>query len=558
MASAQNPIAFYAMRRLQPAAISYISRPSDTTLYFQFLSRWNKNKARLYARRMLELAAASAAAYRLRSHLESATIDQPDAWKNWKATDWEETALASLGSSRISRFWYAASRLASLAVLSSPMLVLWPLGHVSDRAQAAAWKYALWGIEQAGPTWIKLVQWATTRQDLFSPEFCQYFGKLRDETVGHSWKETQDILQREFGEACGALELDPTPIGSGCIAQVYQGRLQEPAGQYQKGTKVAIKVQHPNIWHKVCADFYILHKVAKWLEAIPYANLKYLSLSDTIRQFRDIMLPQLDLTLEANHLRRFTRDFANDDQVCFPSPIDELTTTQVLTETFVEGTPIMEYTKEDVPTEAKRQLAQLGLSTTLKMIFLNDFVHGDLHPGNILVAGEYPNLKLCLLDCGLVLEMGPDQHVNLVKVLGAFTRKDGRLAGELMVDLKTESQASEQDVELFVKGIEQICIMDANQVSFHTQCITKWHSASLSDIVFQSKNFIEKVGDYITDICYLACCHRVKLESAFVNAALAVEIMEGLASRLHPEMRVQQVALPLIVKAEMMHRFGLN
>lgn len=40
-----------------------------------------------------------------------------------------------------------------------------------------------------------------------------------------------------------------------------------------------------------------------------------------------------------------------------------------------------------------------------------------------------------------------------------------------------------------------------------------------------------------------------------VNAALAVEIMEGLAAALYPDMSVQQVALPLVIKAEMMVSF---
>ena len=72
------------------------------------------------------------------------------------------------------------------------------------------------------------------------------------------------------------------------------------------------------------------------------------------------------------------------------------------------------------------------------------------------------------------------------------------------------------------------------------------------------QNFIENVGDYITDICYLACTHHVKLEPTFVNAALSVEIMEGLASALYKEMTVQEIALPLIVKAEIMHRLGMR
>lgn len=61
------------------------------------------------------------------------------------------------------------------------------------------------------------------------------------------------------------------------------------------------------------------------------------------------------------------------------------------------------------------------------------------------------------------------------------------------------------------------------------------------------------MGDYITDICYLACKHKVKLEAAFINAALACEIMEGLASSLYPGMKVQSVALPMVLKAEMIH-----
>jgi aarF domain-containing kinase len=467
LSKAPHPLTVQAMRRYPSTSnysIFHYQNNNNISRYYELVLRWKRNFSRLYARRLLTLAAASAASQRVKAQMEAA-IEKPTRWKDWQAADWEETAMESLGATKFSRFWMATQRLCNMALLTSPLLLLVPLSYVSPKAHEYSWQYALWGIEQAGPTWIKLVQWATTRQDLFSPEFCQYFGKLQDDTEGHSWEDTQRILQTELGEAgLKALDLDSTPIGSGCIAQVYRGRLTQATQQYPKDTIVAIKVQHPDIWHKVCVDFYILHKAAKWLEAIPYINLEYLSLQDTVRQFRDIMLPQLDLTLEANHLNRFHQDFINDPQVKFPRPLHDLTTTQVLVETFCDGTPIMEYTKPETPVEERQQLARLGLSLTLKMIFLNDFVHGDLHPGNILVSGTYPNLCMNLLDCGLVLEMGPEQHVNLVKVLGAFTRKDGTLAGNLMVDLKTESQASGRDIELFVKGIEQICIMDEDQV----------------------------------------------------------------------------------------------
>jgi aarF domain-containing kinase len=56
----------------------------------------------------------------------------------------------------------------------------------------------------------------------------------------------------------------------------------------------------------------------------------------------------------------------------------------------------------------------------------------------------------------------------------------------------------------------------------------------------------------------LACRHKVKLEAAFVNAALAVEIIEGIASSLYPDIQVVSTALPLVMKAELMHRLPLS
>jgi aarF domain-containing kinase len=98
-------------------------------------------------------------------------------------------------------------------------------------------------------------------------------------------------------------------------------------------------------------------------------------------------------------------------------------------------------------------------------------------PGNILV-GEVPGkpgkLRLHLLDCGLILEMGPKQHINMVKILGAFIRKKGRVAGQLMVDTSSNCQASDLDMDLFISGIQKIVEDD------------------------EDNNFLEKVGDYIT------------------------------------------------------------
>jgi len=114
------------------------------------------------------------------------------------------------------------------------------------------------------------------------------------------------------------ISLEKVPIGSGCIAQVYKGELLKDVGLHPAGSTIAIKIQHPHILHKVCVDFYILNQLASVLESVPYLNLDYLSIKDSVDQFRGIMLPQLDLRCEARNLIRFRKAFANDDDITFP------------------------------------------------------------------------------------------------------------------------------------------------------------------------------------------------------------------------------------------------
>lgn len=119
-----------------------------------------------------------------------------------------------------------------------PLLLLSPLALLSSR-WAGRWLDALlWVTETSGPTFIKLGQWASTRRDIFSPEFCDRFSRLHVKVRPHSWSHTKQCLQRAFGEDWRRVLVfdSKEPVGSGCMAQVYRGwakadQIEDPAFQ---------------------------------------------------------------------------------------------------------------------------------------------------------------------------------------------------------------------------------------------------------------------------------------------------------------------------------------
>lgn len=173
-----------------------------------------------------------------------------------------------------------------------------------------------------------VLQWAAMRHDLFDPRVCVQLSKLQSTTRPHSWRETKAILNRILGEQWeDILQLtEDSMIGSGCVAQVYKGRLRESTGYGTQQKEVAVKVLHPGIRRSMELDLALMVSAAhagEWvgqlllpllagkghaaegevntLQAVP---LRCISLLESVAEFSGFMLSQLDLTHEAEALER--------------------------------------------------------------------------------------------------------------------------------------------------------------------------------------------------------------------------------------------------------------
>eukprot|EP00547_Thalassionema_nitzschioides_P012094 CAMPEP_0194256048 /NCGR_PEP_ID=MMETSP0158-20130606/35871_1 /TAXON_ID=33649 /ORGANISM="Thalassionema nitzschioides, Strain L26-B" /LENGTH=504 /DNA_ID=CAMNT_0038994601 /DNA_START=292 /DNA_END=1806 /DNA_ORIENTATION=- len=433
------------------------------------------------------------------------------------------------------------ARLVKLWFALAPLTLLYPLLNQSSsttddddkqsKEQEMPWftrwylQFCLKNVEWSGAAVIKLMQWLSSRPDLVGEDFCNIFSRLQDSTTPHDYVHTQEAMQEAFGTDWeSTIALEPTPIGSGCIGQVYKGRLLKTNNKQE----VAVKVLHPSIENDIDVDLDLLRMVAKFLPLI-YQPVSWLNPEGAVEEFGRMLTSQLDLRQEARNIQVFQEDFKDDDNVIFPQ-VHSAPTRRVLVESFIEGKPILEFAKEHASDhDLLHKLCAAGIRIVCKMIFVYNHCHGDLHPGNIFIT---PNGDMALLDCGIVNAYSPEDHAHIVNVLTSFIRHDGQRAGRLLMENSSRRTAvAGYDPEGFVTKIDALATRAAGP-----------------------EHMMEHLGTYISIICNAAAHHHVLMNQSFVSAALAVKVQEGIVLSLDPSLEIWRIANPIILEGEAKRR----
>ena len=200
-----------------------------------------------------------------------------------------------------------AVRFVYLCCVFSPALTLYTLSWIlgSDVLARFSWRYVLFVLQNTGPAFIKLGQWASTRRDLFPDDFCCTLSALHLRCHPHSWKQTMYLMEASFGpdwQETVCIE-DHTPIGSGCVAQVYQGKLHHhgdkdsaESADKSAGTPIAVKVLHPHIGQRMTEDIFLMKYVASWVDYL-YPAVYWVALTECVDEFTAIMEKQVKMIL---------------------------------------------------------------------------------------------------------------------------------------------------------------------------------------------------------------------------------------------------------------------
>ncbi|KAB1276104.1 putative aarF domain-containing protein kinase 2 [Camelus dromedarius] len=382
--------------------------------------------------------------------------------------------------------------------------------------------------------------------------------------LGKVWGPQGSLADQSFLERLLFPKADL--VGSNAVLSQASGPTHGPESDHL--IPVAVKVLHPGLLAQVQMDLLLMKMGSRVLALLP--GVKWLSLPEIVEEFEKLMVQQIDLRYEARNLEHFQCNFLNVNSVKFPTPLRPFVTRDVLVETYEESVPVSSYQQAGIPIDVKRKIAQLGINMLLKMIFVDNFVHADLHPGNILVQGAdgLPNsqearlqqvdvcdalavavtparcpLRLVLLDAGIVAELRAADLRNFRAVFMAVAMGQGQRVAELILH---HARASEcKDVEGFKAEMARL-VTQARKDTITLEKVS-WPLEGQGPWGLQ-------VSSLLSNVFKLLMTHKVKLESNFASIVFAIMVLEGLGRSLDPKLDILEAAKPFLLKGPMTPR----
>ncbi|WP_432208852.1 ABC1 kinase family protein [Acinetobacter variabilis] len=272
-------------------------------------------------------------------------------------------------------------------------------------------------LEEMGPLAIKLGQLLSTRRDLIPPEVLQQLVLLQDQVKPFDNDVAKMRIQESLKADVNTLfaRFDVQPLAAASIAQVHTAALHD-------GREVVVKVTRPNIRQQILQDFEILSWLGDFLEKRLEAA-RALHLSEIIQDYRQIILNELDLTLEADNTRRMRHYFTGSSMMYVPEVY--MDSKDVLVAERITGVPISDIATFDELGMDRADLARKGLTIFFTQVFRDNFFHADMHPGNVFVETINPaNPRFIALDCAIMGELSKHDQMTVARMLLAVMNSD--------------------------------------------------------------------------------------------------------------------------------------
>ena len=285
---------------------------------------------------------------------------------------------------------------------------------------------------ELGPTFVKLGQLLSTRQDIFPADFTNQLESLQDDVTPLDSKVVLDIINTEVGMD-KFLAVSNTPFKAASLGQVHKAKLTN-------GRSVIIKVKRPGIKELIESDTKNISDILNFLNIIGISTGP--STKKILEDAKTYILDEVDYIKEGNNALKFKKMFKDTQWIKVPSVYMKYLTPKVIIMEYVESTKV---TNTESLLKQKAMFNKICRGLVMSYVIqVRDygFFHGDPHPGNVGITHDG---KIVYYDFGLVVQIPPKISAKINDLLVCIIQRDTRRLVQLMVDLELIIPTSDQD-----------------------------------------------------------------------------------------------------------------
>ena len=419
------------------------------------------------------------------------------------------------------RPWIAIPRLIQvLWSLGGLVLVLLLQGGSSDSAvQQRLARRILNTLTGLGPCFIKVGQALSTRPDLVRRDWLEELTRLQDDLPAFPHALALERIEQELGAPAYELfdDFPDAPIAAASLGQVYKARLEGNAW-------VAVKVQRPNLTFILRRDLVLIRLLGVITAPLLPLNLGF-GLGDIIDEFGRSLFEEIDYVQEADNAERFASLFADNDAVYVPRVERMLSSTRVLTTTWIDGAKMRDSDELQALQLDPAALIRTGVICGLQQLLEFGYFHADPHPGNLFaLQGRSGDLgHVGYVDFGMMDSISDSDRLTLTGAVVHLINRDFAGLAEDFQSLGFLSPSA--DLTPIVPALEEVL------------------GGSLGDSVgsFNFKAITDRFSELMFD-------YPFRVPARFALIIRAVVSQEGLALRLDPNFRIIAVAYPYVAR----------
>jgi predicted unusual protein kinase regulating ubiquinone biosynthesis (AarF/ABC1/UbiB family) len=280
-----------------------------------------------------------------------------------------------------------------------------------EKLEAADLKAALGNLK--GPL-MKVAQMLSTVPDLVPANFAAELATLQTQAPPMGWPFVRRRMASELGpdweKKFRSFEREASAAAS--LGQVHKA-------VDTKGRSLACKLQYPDMASAVEADLAQLRILFSLYRRMDRA----IDPSEIADEVGERLREELDYRREAAHIALYRIMLKDSAGVHVPEVLPELSTGRLLTMTWIEGRPILEF-------KSRSQADRNRIAETMFRAWWHPFshyaaIHGDPHLGNYTIRDD---LGLNLLDYGCIRTFRPEFVGGVISLYTALLRNDRDMA----------------------------------------------------------------------------------------------------------------------------------